>query len=108
MAHNVTCVACGRQFDANEGGSYNPKSRRYTCPNCTAQQYAAAVAAEAKKQKRRFIWKIIIGVLFIVSGFTAIGKYDGLTVALCFVIGIALCAWAFIPRRRKDKEDGEA
>ena len=29
--HIVTCVKCGRQFDANEGGAYYPESRRYVC-----------------------------------------------------------------------------
>lgn len=32
--HIVTCVKCGRQFDANEGGAYYPESRRYVCKRC--------------------------------------------------------------------------
>ena len=33
--HMVTCQECGRRFDANLGGSYSSKSRRYLCKNCT-------------------------------------------------------------------------
>lgn len=29
--HEVTCLKCGRRFDANEGGSYLPESHRYIC-----------------------------------------------------------------------------
>lgn len=36
--HIVTCVKCGRQFDANEGGAYYPESRRYVCKHCVDKQ----------------------------------------------------------------------
>ena len=36
--HIVTCVKCGRQFDANEGGAYYPESRRYVCNHCVDKQ----------------------------------------------------------------------
>lgn len=36
--HIVTCVKCGRQFDANEGGAYYPESRRYVCKRCVDKQ----------------------------------------------------------------------
>ena len=32
--HEVTCLKCGRRFDANEGGSYLPESHRYICKKC--------------------------------------------------------------------------
>lgn len=32
--HLVICVDCGNQFDANRGGSYDPLTKRYTCPKC--------------------------------------------------------------------------
>ena len=38
--HIVTCVKCGRQFDANEGGAYYPESRRYVCKRCVEKQKA--------------------------------------------------------------------
>lgn len=108
--HLVACVRCGRQFDANDGGSYDQQSRRYTCPDCAAQQYDDAVKNLAKKLKRRFIAKIAFGVLSVLSGFNAIGSYDAETVVLCFVIGAALLAWALIPYFKGKKmlsEDGK-
>jgi uncharacterized membrane protein YczE len=94
-------------FDAEQGGVYDSKSRRYTCPDCAARQYAAQVAALAKKQRRRMVIKLIFGVLFIISGFSAIGKYDAGTVIATLLIGVALVAWALLPRilkARKSKE----
>lgn len=41
--HIVTCVKCGRQFDANEGGSYYPESRRYVCKHCVDKQAGEAI-----------------------------------------------------------------
>lgn len=102
--HLVSCVACGKQFDANLGGRYDPQSRRYTCPECAGAQKDAAVAALAKKLKRQMILKIVFGILFIISGLTAIGAYDGITVALCIIIGAALLAWALIPYFKAKKQ----
>ena len=106
--HLVSCVACGKQFDANLGGRYDSQSRRYTCPECVGVQHEAAVSALTKKLKRRFWLKIVFGVLFILSGFSSIGSYDGLTVALCFIIGLALLAWALVPYYKAKKQFEEA
>ena len=32
--HMVICVNCGKQFDANKGGAYDPAAKRYTCKAC--------------------------------------------------------------------------
>lgn len=102
--HIVSCVACGRQFDANEGGKYDAAVRRYTCPDCAGRQYDAAVSALAKRLKRRFILKIVFGILFIISGLTAGSEYSTGAVILCIVIGVALLAWALIPYMKAKRE----
>ena len=85
--HIVTCVKCGRQFDANEGGSYYPESRRYVCKHCVDKQKdiqkeqakarkAAEREAEADERERvtgmrqsktAMLVKIVVGVLFLFS-----------------------------------------
>lgn len=97
--HLVACVACGRQFDANEGGRYDPNSRRYRCPDCVQREYDAAVSALSKKLKRRFVLKIVFGVIFLLSGIVNISTAPGAAV-LTFVVGVALLAWAIIPYKR--------
>ena len=109
--HEVACVACGRMFDAEQGGVYDPKSRRYTCPECAARQRDAAVAALAKKLRRRFIIKLVVAALFLCVGFSSIGKESAGTVILAFLIGIALVAWAVVPlliAKKRGKNDGES
>lgn len=97
--HEVTCVACGRMFDSEQGGgSYDPKSRRYTCPECTARQREALAAELAKKLRKKFITKLVIGAILIIAGFASIGKPEVKGgVIICFIAGIALIAWALIP-----------
>lgn len=83
--HIVTCVKCGRQFDANEGGAYYPESRRYVCKHCVDKQKAeqaernkARKAAERESEaderervtgmrqsKTAMLVKIVVGVLFL-------------------------------------------
>ena len=83
--HIVTCVKCGRQFDANEGGAYYPESRRYVCKHCVDKQKdiqkeqakarkAAEREAEADERERvtgmrqsktAMLVKIVVGVLFL-------------------------------------------
>lgn len=80
--HIVTCVKCGRQFDANEGGAYYPESRRYVCKHCVDKQKdiqkeqakarkAAEREAEADERERvtgmrqskiAMLVKIVVGV----------------------------------------------
>ena len=50
--HYVSCVRCGRQFDANRGFSYDRFSRRYTCPLCAALE-SAETKRRAKLQRNR-------------------------------------------------------
>lgn len=46
--HMVTCVECGRYFDAaSHGYAYNRQSRRYTCRSC----YQAMMRAEAQRNR---------------------------------------------------------
>ena len=47
--HIVTCVKCGKQFDANEGGAYYPESRRYVCKHCVDKRKAE----QAERNKAR-------------------------------------------------------
>ena len=52
--HIVTCVKCGRKFDAEEGGVYYPESRRYACKKCVDNQKAAQSEREkARKAEER-------------------------------------------------------
>lgn len=52
--HIVTCVKCGRQFDANEGGAYYPESRRYVCKRCVDKQKSEQSEREkARKAEER-------------------------------------------------------
>lgn len=48
--HIVTCVKCGRQFDANEGGAYYPESRRYVCKRCVDKQKSEQADREKSSQ----------------------------------------------------------
>lgn len=85
--HIVTCVKCGRQFDANDGGAYYPESRRYVCKRCVDKQKSEqadrekARKAEERKagaderervtgmrqSKSAMLVKIVVGVLFLFS-----------------------------------------
>ena len=52
--HIVTCVKCGRQFDANEGGAYYPEFRRYVCKRCVDKQKSEqAERNKARKAEER-------------------------------------------------------
>ena len=52
--HIVTCVKCGRQFDANGGGAYYPESRRYVCKRCVDKQKSEQSDREkARKAEER-------------------------------------------------------
>lgn len=50
--HIVTCVKCGRQFDANEGGAYYPESRRYVCKRCVDKQKSEQADREKLARRR--------------------------------------------------------
>ena len=109
--HEVACVACGRMFDAEQGGKYNPNTKRYTCPECAARQYDAAVAEMAKKIRRRTIIKLLIAAFLLYCGFSYIGKESASTVVTAFVIAAALIAWAIVPlfiAKKRAENNGEA
>lgn len=109
--HMVTCVQCGKRFDANHGGYYNKNNRRYTCKACGKAMNAAyrkqnaeqkAAVREEKTGMRQsigaMIAKIAFGLLFIFAGFSS--PDDGWTFSYfltAIVIGAALIAWGLIP-----------
>ena len=105
--HEVACVACGRMFDAEQGGKYNPKTRRYTCPECAQRLYAEALAARTKKVKRSFAIKMIIGILSLIVGISN----GGAALLGGLIVGLPLIAWAVVPlavvwaRHKNELED---
>ena len=115
--HIVTCVKCGRQFDANEGGSYYPESRRYVCKHCVDKQKdiqkeqakahkAAEREAEADERERvtgmrqsktAMLVKIVVGVLFLFSA-VSLAVQGNISSFVCgLAIGGALVAWGLVP-----------
>ena len=108
--HEVACVACGRMFDAEQGGKYNPNTKRYTCPECAARQYDAAVAEMAKKIRRQTIIKLLIAAFLLYCGFSYIGKESAGVVIITFIAATGLIAWAIVPlliAKRKAEQNGE-
>lgn len=109
--HLVSCVKCGRQFDANQKGTgYYPKSRRYECPDCVERQKQAqkeaSKAAKADERERNtgmrqskpaMIVKIAVGVLVAACSIplAAQGNIIAFLCGLC--IGVALVAWGVVP-----------
>lgn len=126
--HMVTCVGCGKQFDANQAGFYNSQNRRYYCPKCGKQYNKNAKAhnrqavkekAEARADSREartgmrqslgaMIAKIAIGALFVISAFGT-GSVGGVLTGI--VIGAALIAWGLVPyikaKKLVQKQDAE-
>ena len=111
--HMVICQECGRQFDASKGGYYNKTSRRYTCKSCASKikkdiKTAEADEREAKTGMRQstgaMIAKIAVGVIFIISGFSAGGVGPAL---VGIVIGLALIAWGLLPWYKAKKAAAE-
>ena len=115
--HIVTCVKCGRQFDANEGGVYYPESRRYACKRCVDKQKskqteeskarkAAERKAKADKREREtgmrqsktaMLAKIIVGVLFLFCSLP-LAMQGNISSFVCgLVIAAALIAWGLVP-----------
>ena len=120
--HIVTCVKCGRQFDANEGGAYYPESRRYVCKRCVdkqkseqAERNKARKAEERKAEERKaeaderervtgmrqskaaMLVKIVVGVLFLFAA-VSLAVQGNISSFVCgLVIGGALVAWGLMP-----------
>ena len=109
--HLVTCVECGKRFDANNGGYYNKASRRYTCKSCGKAINAAYKKENAEKQAAErekntgmkqsmgaMIAKIAAGALFVIVGFSAPeGGWTFGYFLTCLVVGAALIAWGALP-----------
>lgn len=105
--HMVTCVQCGRQFDANRGGYYNRSSRRYTCKSCGRKMQADRNerATGMRQSRGAMIAKIAIGTLFIIAGFSSPeGGWSFGYFLTALVIGGALIAWGLVPYLRAKKE----
>lgn len=115
--HIVTCLKCGRQFDANEGGYYLPETRRYVCKRCSDKQKSAqkerARAQKASERKAEaherervtgmrqtkaaMLVKISAGVLFFVCSvpFAFSGNIPSFICGLA--ISVALVSWGVVP-----------
>ena len=121
--HIVTCVACGKRFDANRGGYYNKHTMRYTCKSCGKAQKKAykKQQAERKADDREkqtgmrqsmgaMIAKIACGILFVLTGFSS--PESGWTFGYfltALVIGAAFIAWGVLPylnaKKRRQAEN---
>lgn len=66
--HMVTCVICGKRFDANRGGYYNGDSRRYTCKKCGRTQALTPAQRAQRKEKRLKVLSWVGSVFLILSG----------------------------------------
>lgn len=116
--HMVTCVECGRRFDANWGGYYNRHTRRYTCKKCgramnykTSRAVPGSSAAPARRGPSMggVIAKIAIGLFFVICGFSS--PSDGWSVGYfltALVIGGALIVWGVLSYRKiKEAENAQ-
>lgn len=54
------------------------------------------------------VWRTVIGVIFILSGFSAIGKYSFGVILACFAIGAVLIPWAAFRKKKDEREAFEA
>ena len=105
--HMVTCVHCGRQFDANRVGYYDRRSRRYTCKSCGKKMQADLNERSTGMRQSRgaMIAKIAIGAIFIIAGFSSPeGGWSIGYFLTALVVGGALIAWGLLPYLRAKKE----
>lgn len=115
--HMVTCLSCGKRFDANRGGYYLKSRQRYLCPKCGKEhnrevKEERADVREAQTGMRQsmgaMIAKIAVGALFFFVAFT---MDSAGSVIVGLVIGLALIAWGLLPwllPRLQAKKDAEA
>ena len=115
--HMVTCMNCGKRFDANRGGYYFKTKQRYMCPKCGKAhnrelKEEQADVREAQTGMRQttgaMIAKIAVGVVFFFMGFT-MDSFGSAIVGI--VIGLALIAWGLLPwllPRLKEKKEADA
>ena len=101
--HMVTCLSCGKRFDANRGGYYLKSRQRYLCPKCGKEhnrevKEERADVREAQTGMRQstgaMIAKIAVGALFFFVAFT---MDSAGSVIVGLVIGLALIAWGLLP-----------
>lgn len=121
--HMVTCVQCGRRFDASWGAYYNKSTRRYTCKRCAGamKREQRSIQADAREERTgmrqsmgAMIAKIAIGALFVVVGFSELspktenGGFGPFLVGL--ILGAALIAWGLLPwlKARREAQAAEA
>ncbi len=121
--HEVTCLKCGRRFDANEGGSYLPESHRYTCKKCVDKQKSKQAEAEkARKVAEReeqanereartgmrqsvpaMIAKIAAGAVVLIGSFPLLAQESTIE----FIVGVAIAAglavWGLAPYLKAKK-----
>lgn len=121
--HIVTCVKCGRKFDANEGGVYYPESHRYACKKCVDNQKAAQAEREkARKAEERkakaderekntgmrqsvpaMIAKIAAGVVVLISSFSLLTQGSVTEFIVGVAIAAGLAAWGLVPYLKAKK-----
>lgn len=105
--HMVTCVECGRRFDADFGAYYDKYSRRYTCRRCYKKEQAAMKERAVNNRRQQtgmrqstgaMIAKIAFGALFVFAGFSSPeGGWSVGYFLTSLVIGGALIAWGLLP-----------
>ena len=108
--HEVACYDCGRMFDVEaEGGMYLQRQRRYLCPSCMVAREERQKAAAEKKLRRAMIWKVIVGVIFLVTAFTGNPGTTsrGLFIFSGLLIGGGFLAWGLIPYLRHRRANNE-
>jgi hypothetical protein len=108
--HEVACYDCGRMFDYEaQGGLYLQRQRRYVCPSCMRAREARQNAASERKLRTAMIWKVIVGVIFLIVAVTGEpGTVSrGGFVSTGFLIGGGFLAWGLIPYLRNRRAGNE-
>lgn len=115
--HEVTCLKCGRRFDANEGGVYYPESHRYACKDCAkkqkrkqAEDNKARKSAERKEKADEretrtgmrqsipaMIAKIAAGVIVLMGSFPLLTQGSVIEFIVGAVIAAGLTIWGLAP-----------
>ena len=85
IASYLLHAAPGAQFVTNEAESNVPDIAGIKCPKCRSND--TSVTGESRKKS---MWKIIIGILLVISGIGGIGATDFLAGLVILLLGIAL------------------
>lgn len=109
--HIVTCLDCGKQFDANKGGYYIQDKGRYLCKSCGKARKKASKQQNNQRKKPTgtgSVAKIIIGALFVAAGFSSPeGGWTFGYFLTALIIGGGLILWGLLPYLKKHKENKE-